>query len=92
MRSTVDIKARLEQMGLAPKRALGQNFLVNQQIIAKIVEAVAPKPVNVLLYGDLTPRAIADTGARRISLGAALAWKAWQAFDAAAAEFRGSLD
>lgn len=60
--------------------------------IARIVEAVAPKPVNVLLYRGLTSRAAADAGARRISLGAALSWKAWQAFDDAAAEFRNSLD
>ncbi|CAM3200014.1 2-methylisocitrate lyase [Sphingomonas antarctica] len=60
--------------------------------IARIVEAVAPLPVNVLLYGGLTARAAADAGARRISLGGALAWKAWTAFDAAAAEFATSLD
>ena len=54
--------------------------------------AVAPKPVNVLLYGGLTARAAADAGARRISLGGALASESWQAFDTAAQGFVRSLD
>lgn len=61
-------------------------------VIRELVAAVAPKPLNVLLYGDLVPADIAATGTRRISVGAGFAWKAWAAFDAAAASFRMSLD
>ena len=35
-----EIKDRLQAMGLEPKKAFGQNFLINQQVIAKIVAAV----------------------------------------------------
>ena len=50
------------------------------QDIAEIVKAVAPKPVNVLLYVrncDLTFQQLADLGVRRISLGSSLARAAW---------------
>lgn len=40
MRSTADVKSRLEEMGISPKKAFGQNFLINQRVIAKIVEEV----------------------------------------------------
>ncbi len=40
MRSTADVKSRLEEMGLSPKKAFGQNFLINQNVIAKIVQEV----------------------------------------------------
>lgn len=40
MSAVFDLKARLEQMGLQPKKAFGQNFLVNQQVIHKIIEEV----------------------------------------------------
>jgi 16S rRNA (adenine1518-N6/adenine1519-N6)-dimethyltransferase len=33
-----ELKARLERMGLSPKKAFGQNFLVNQMVIRKIVD------------------------------------------------------
>ncbi|MBX3021112.1 MAG: ribosomal RNA small subunit methyltransferase A [Bdellovibrionales bacterium] len=49
MRSTFDLKQKLEQMGLAPKKAFGQNFLINTQVIEKIVAAVASKPYVDLL-------------------------------------------
>lgn len=48
--------------------------------IAEIVKAVAPKPVNVLLYVkncQLTFQQLADLGVRRISLGSSLARAAW---------------
>lgn len=38
MRSAFDLKQRLAEMGLEPKKAFGQNFLINHEIIAKIVE------------------------------------------------------
>lgn len=37
---TSDIIAKLESMGLSPKKSLGQNFLVSQLAISKIVDAV----------------------------------------------------
>lgn len=38
MRSTADVKARLQEMGIAPKKAFGQNFLINLNVVAKIVD------------------------------------------------------
>jgi len=51
--------------------------------IAQIVNAVAPKPVNVLVSGfnhQLTLSRLADLGVRRISVGSGLALAAWGAF------------
>jgi 2-methylisocitrate lyase-like PEP mutase family enzyme len=56
-------------------------------IIAEIVKAVAPKPVNVLVGAPgpgLTRAGLAALGVRRISLGSALARTAWGAFMRAA--------
>lgn len=50
--------------------------------IAQIVNAVAPKPVNVLVSGfnhQLTLSGLADLGVRRISVGSGLAMAAWGA-------------
>ena len=47
--------------------------------IAAVIEAVAPKPVNVLTPG-LTVQALADLGVRRVSVGGALARAAWGEF------------
>lgn len=55
--------------------------------VLAIVEAVAPRPVNVLVYGDFTTVAeVAAAGARRISVGGALARAAWTGFLQAARE------
>jgi 2-methylisocitrate lyase-like PEP mutase family enzyme len=61
--------------------------------IAAVVQAVAPRPVNVLAPG-LTVAALADLGARRISVGASLARTAWGEFLRAAREIAdsGSFD
>jgi 2-methylisocitrate lyase-like PEP mutase family enzyme len=53
--------------------------------IARLVAAVAPLPVNVLLWGDLTVEALARIGVRRVSTGAALAGAAYGAAEAQAA-------
>ena len=51
------------------------------------MNAVAPKPVNVLVNGDFTTVAeLADIGVRRISVGGALARAAWGGFFRAARE------
>jgi 2-methylisocitrate lyase-like PEP mutase family enzyme len=59
--------------------------------IAHIVNAVAPKPVNVLVSGfnhHLTVSALSDLGVRRISVGSGLALAAWGAILRAAQEIR----
>lgn len=49
--------------------------------IDAIVQAVAPKPVNVLVGSDFTTvAALAQAGVRRISVGGALARAAWGGF------------
>jgi methylisocitrate lyase len=55
--------------------------------IAAVVQAVAPKPVNVLVPGDfVTVAQLADLGVRRISVGSALAGAAMSGFVSAARE------
>jgi len=59
--------------------------------IAQIVNAVAPKPVNVLVSGfnhQLTLSGLADLGVRRISVGSGLALAAWGALLRAAQDIR----
>lgn len=56
--------------------------------VAAVIEAVAPKPVNVLISapGGLTIDEVAELGARRVSVGGALARAAWGGFMRAANE------
>src|SRR5881275_523842 len=56
--------------------------------IKTIVEAVAPKPVNVLIGGPggLTMKDAAELGARRVSVGGAFARAAWGGFIRSAKE------
>lgn len=55
--------------------------------IAAVVQAVAPRPVNLLIGGNhLTVARAAELGVRRISVGSALARAAWAGFMAAARE------
>jgi methylisocitrate lyase len=55
--------------------------------ITAVVQAVAPKPVNVLVGSDfITVSELAQLGVRRISVGGALARAAWSGFMAAARE------
>ena len=59
--------------------------------IAQIVNAVAPKPVNVLVSGfnhQLTLSGLADLGVRRVSVGSGLALAAWGAFLRAAKDIK----
>src|ERR1700731_48673 len=61
-----------------------------------IVEAVAPKPVNLLIGGPggLTMRDAAEIGARRVSVGGAFARAAWGGFIRSAKELmeQGTFD
>lgn len=50
------------------------------QEITAIVEAVAPKPVNVIAPATMSVAELAELGVRRISIGSALARVAWRAF------------
>jgi 2-methylisocitrate lyase-like PEP mutase family enzyme len=54
--------------------------------ITALVEAVAPRPVNLLVGGDGEPTVddIAELGVRRISVGSGLVRAAWGGFDRAA--------
>jgi len=55
--------------------------------ITTVVQAVAPKPVNVLVGSDfMTVSELAQLGVRRISVGGALARAAWSGFMSAARE------
>ncbi|HSE31201.1 MAG TPA: isocitrate lyase/phosphoenolpyruvate mutase family protein [Pyrinomonadaceae bacterium] len=55
--------------------------------IQMIVRAVAPKPINVLVYRPgVTVAQLADLGVRRISVGSALSRVAWAAFARATEE------
>jgi 2-methylisocitrate lyase-like PEP mutase family enzyme len=57
--------------------------------IAAMVRAVAPKPLNVLMFGPgLTVAELADLGVRRISIGGALARVAWGAMQQAAEQIK----
>ena len=53
--------------------------------IRELVQALAPKPVNVLLSTtDASVAQLADAGVRRVSVGGSLAAAAWAGFDRAA--------
>ena len=68
--------------------------LRSREEIAAVVQAVAPKPVNVLVSsGFTTVDELAALGVRRISVGGALARAAWSGFLEAAREIaeRGSF-
>jgi 2-methylisocitrate lyase-like PEP mutase family enzyme len=55
--------------------------------IAAVVQALAPKPVNVLIVQpSMTVKGLASLGVRRISVGGALARTAWAGFMRAATE------
>jgi len=65
--------------------------LGTRQDIVEVVEAVAPRPVNVLVGGGFTTVAeLAAMGVRRISVGGALARAAWTGFLEAAREIAAS--
>ncbi|MGA2398613.1 MAG: isocitrate lyase/phosphoenolpyruvate mutase family protein [Steroidobacteraceae bacterium] len=60
----------------------------NPEHIRRVVEAVHPKPVNVLVMAPATQsmRQLAELGVRRVSVGGALARAAWGGFMHAARE------
>lgn len=66
------IKNELSQLGIKPKKSLGQNFLINEGVHRKIVAALEIKPTDTILeigpgLGTLTEY-LAQTGARIIAI------------------------
>jgi len=71
MQTLSEIKAILAANGLSPRKALGQNFLVDQNLIRKIVDAAAVQPGETVLEigpgtGTMTEELL-DRGARVIA-------------------------
>src|SRR5436309_11806524 len=77
---------RLKAYSAAGADCLYAPGIRTREQIARIVEALAPKPVNVLVGAPigLTVQDLAQLGVRRISVGGALARAAWGGFIRAA--------
>jgi 2-methylisocitrate lyase-like PEP mutase family enzyme len=73
---------RLQAYAEAGADVLYAPGLRTREDITAVVQAVAPKPVNVLMGAGtgLTLNDLAEMGVRRISVGGALARAAWSAF------------
>jgi 2-methylisocitrate lyase-like PEP mutase family enzyme len=72
--------ARLKAYANAGADCLYAPGIKSREQIAAVVNAVAPKPVNLLMSSGAQPLAVADLaalGVRRISVGGALARVAW---------------
>jgi len=81
---------RLQAYAAAGADVLFAPGLQNSSEIKALVEAVAPKPVNLLVVRDigLTVDEVATLGVRRISVGGALALAGWTGFMRAARRLR----
>ena len=81
-----DACARLKAYANAGADCLYAPGIRTREDIVAVVEAVAPKPVNLLIgwASDLTVQDVAALGVRRISIGGALARAAWGGFMRAA--------
>jgi len=77
-----DTIARLQAYAEAGADCLYAPGIRTREEVRAVVEAVAPKPVNLLLgpASELSLQEIAALGVRRISLGSALARTAWSGF------------
>lgn len=85
VRDLGQILERLKAYAEAGADCLYAPAVTDPEEIRAIVQAVAPKPVNVLLWGpDMTVDNLAALGVRRVSTGGSLAAAAWAGFDAAA--------
>jgi 2-methylisocitrate lyase-like PEP mutase family enzyme len=82
----VETTARLKAYASAGADCLYAPGLRTRDEIRTVVEAVAPKPLNVLLWspGEQTMQGFEDLGVRRVSVGGALARAAWGGFIRAA--------
>lgn len=81
-----EITARLQAYADAGADCLYAPGLRTREEIAAVVQAVAPRPLNLLIgwASDLTVADVAALGVRRISVGGALARAAWGGFMRAA--------
>lgn len=78
---------RLTAYGEAGAECLYAPGIRDMNDIRAVLQAVAPRPVNVLVgSGFTTVQALAEAGVRRISVGGALARAAWGGFLEAARE------
>jgi 2-methylisocitrate lyase-like PEP mutase family enzyme len=84
----VETVARLKAYSGAGADCLYAPGIRTREEVAAVVEAVAPKPVNVIRSSaaGLTVAELAGLGVRRISVGSAFARAAWGAFMKAAQE------
>lgn len=86
-----DTLRRLQAYAEAGADVLYAPGLRSREEIAAVVQAVAPKPVNVLIgpaLASLTLDELAELGVKRISLGSSLARTAFAAFLRAAEDIR----
>ena len=86
---------RLKAFAEAGADCLYAPGIKDRDLIAAVVEAAAPRPVNVLMSAPhLTVAELAALGVRRISVGGALARTAWRGFLSAAREIaeRGTFE
>lgn len=72
MSIVIQIKKELNQLGIKPKKSLGQNFLINEGVYKKIVTALELKPGETVVevgpgLGTLT-KFLLDAGARVIAI------------------------
>jgi len=76
---------RLKAYAEAGADCLYAPAVTDPEEIRAIVQAVAPKPVNVLFWGpDMSIESLGVLGVRRVSTGGSLAAAAWAGFDTAA--------
>lgn len=86
--------ARLVAYAEAGADCLYAPMITEDDQISAVVQAVAPKAVNVLFRGpSMTTERLARLGVRRASVGSLLAKATWRAFDEAAPQLasQGSL-
>lgn len=76
---------RLKAYAAAGADCLYAPAVTDPEEIRAIVQAVAPKPVNVLFWGaDMSVESLGALGVRRVSTGASLAAAAWAGFETVA--------
>lgn len=85
-RDLEDTLTRLKAYAEARADCLYAPGISTREEITAVVQAVAPKPVNVLVgrTTEFTVKDLADMGVRRISIGGALARTAWAGLEQAA--------
>jgi 2-methylisocitrate lyase-like PEP mutase family enzyme len=85
VRDLDEVIARLTAFAAAGADCLYAPGVRDLDEVRTIVQAVAPKPVNVLMaWPGMKVSELAEAGVRRVSVGGALARAAWAAFDRAA--------